>query len=89
MEFLDALEAEKFKKQKCIQFCWTPCRFEKIHFLKEKLRLVREGNKDSRHNHNRKKYVKLQGVPQNCTHFCFLNFSASKGSRNLILDIFQ
>ena len=23
MEFLDALEAEKFKKQKCIQFCWT------------------------------------------------------------------
>ena len=25
MEFLDALEAEKFKKQKCIQFCWTPC----------------------------------------------------------------
>ena len=25
MEFLDPLIAEKFKKQKCIQFCWTPC----------------------------------------------------------------
>ena len=25
MEFLDPLEAEKFTKQKCIQFCWTPC----------------------------------------------------------------
>ena len=25
MEFLDALKAEKFKKQKCKQFCWTPC----------------------------------------------------------------
>ena len=26
MEYLDTLEAEKFKKLKCIQFCWTPCR---------------------------------------------------------------
>ena len=25
MEFLDPLEAEKFKKQKCVQFCRTPC----------------------------------------------------------------
>ena len=25
MEFLDPLEAEKFKKQKCVQFCGTPC----------------------------------------------------------------
>ena len=24
-EFLDPLEAEKFKKQKCVQFCGTPC----------------------------------------------------------------
>ena len=24
MEFLDPLEAKKFTKQKCIQFCWTP-----------------------------------------------------------------
>ena len=25
MEFLDPLEAEKLKKQKCVQFCGTPC----------------------------------------------------------------
>ena len=25
LEFLDHLEAEKFTKQKYIQFCWTPC----------------------------------------------------------------
>ena len=31
----------------------------------------------------------LQGVQQNCIHFCYLNFSASKGSRNSILDISQ
>ena len=24
-EFLDPLEAKKFKKQKCVQFCRTPC----------------------------------------------------------------
>ena len=29
MEFLDPLEAEKFTKQKCIQFCLTPCRTNK------------------------------------------------------------
>ena len=28
MEFLDPLEAEKFKKQKCVQFCRTPCSLE-------------------------------------------------------------
>ena len=28
MEFLDPLEAEKFKKQKCVQFCGTPCMSE-------------------------------------------------------------
>ena len=33
--------------------------------------------------------LKVQGVRQNCTHFCFLNISASKGSRNSIFDIFQ
>ena len=34
MEFLDPMEAEKFKKQKCIQFCWTT---EPVHtpFLNE------------------------------------------------------
>ena len=26
MEFLDPQEAEKFKIQKCIQYCGTPCR---------------------------------------------------------------
>ena len=31
----------------------------------------------------------IQGVQQICFHFCFLNFSASQGSRNFILDIFQ
>ena len=31
----------------------------------------------------------VQGVPQYCSHFCFVNFSASKASRNSILDIFQ
>ena len=31
----------------------------------------------------------LQGVPQYCSHFCFVNFSASKASINSILDIFQ
>ena len=35
------------------------------------------------------KRYKVQGVRQNCTHFCFLNFSASLVSRNSILDIFQ
>ena len=35
------------------------------------------------------KAVKIQGVHQNCFHFCFLNFSASLESRNFILDIFQ
>ena len=25
IEFLDPYEAEKFKKQKCDVFCWTPC----------------------------------------------------------------
>ena len=25
MKFLDSKEAEKFKKQKWKQFCWTPC----------------------------------------------------------------
>ena len=24
-KFLDPLKAEKFKKQKCNMFCWTPC----------------------------------------------------------------
>ena len=27
-EFLDPLETEKFKKQKCVQFCRTPCTIE-------------------------------------------------------------
>ena len=27
MEFLHLQEAEKFNKQKCIQFWWTPCKF--------------------------------------------------------------
>ena len=31
----------------------------------------------------------LQGVPQYCIHFCFLNFSASYSHRNSILGIFQ
>ena len=31
----------------------------------------------------------VQGVPQYCIHFCVLNFSASSGSKNSILDIFQ
>ena len=31
----------------------------------------------------------VQGVPQYCSHFCFVNFSASKAPRNFILDIFQ
>ena len=31
----------------------------------------------------------LQGVPQYCFHFCFINFSASKASKSSILDIFQ
>ena len=31
----------------------------------------------------------IQGVPQNIGHFCFLNFSASKDSRNFVLGIFQ
>ena len=31
----------------------------------------------------------VQGVQQNCIHFCFLKFSASNASRNFILDIFQ
>ena len=31
----------------------------------------------------------MQGVPQNITHFCPLNFSASLRSRSFILDIFQ
>ena len=26
MEFLDPQEAEKFKKQKWKQICWTPCK---------------------------------------------------------------
>ena len=30
----------------------------------------------------------VQGVPQYCLHFCFVNFSASKALRSLILDIF-
>ena len=30
MDFQDALEAEKFKKQKCIQFCWTPCKLNDL-----------------------------------------------------------
>ena len=41
-----------------------------------------------------KKFISLaikhiQGVQQNTFHFCFSNFSASYGSRNSILDIFQ
>ena len=28
-EFLDPLEAEKFNKQKCVQFCGTPCIIDK------------------------------------------------------------
>ena len=28
IEFLYPQEAEKFKKQKCLQFCWTPCRLQ-------------------------------------------------------------
>ena len=31
----------------------------------------------------------VQGVRQNCMDFCFLQFLASQGSRNFILDIFQ
>ena len=31
----------------------------------------------------------IQGVHQNCFHFCLLNFSASYWSRNSILDIFN
>ena len=31
----------------------------------------------------------VQGVPQYCINFCFLNFSASYRRRNSILDIFQ
>ena len=31
----------------------------------------------------------IQGVQQNTSRFCFLNFSASYGSENSILDIFQ
>ena len=31
----------------------------------------------------------IQGVPQYCFHFYFINFSASKASRSSILDIFQ
>ena len=37
MKFLDPLEAEKFKKQNCVQFCWTPC---KIHFWSKLLILT-------------------------------------------------
>ena len=33
--------------------------------------------------------IDLQGVPKNCLHFCFLNFSASKAPGSSILDIFQ
>ena len=33
--------------------------------------------------------LQLQGVDQNCSCFCLLDFSASKGSRNSILDIFH
>ena len=29
-EFIDPLEAEKFKKQKCVQFSGTPCRMVNI-----------------------------------------------------------
>ena len=31
----------------------------------------------------------LQGVPQYCLHFCFVNFSASKAPKSYTLDIFQ
>ena len=31
----------------------------------------------------------IQGVPQYCLHFCFVNFSASKAPRGSILNIFQ
>ena len=30
MEFLDPKEAEKFKKQKWKQFCWTPCIYQSM-----------------------------------------------------------
>ena len=33
--------------------------------------------------------VILQGVQQNCIHFCFCNFSASWWSRNRMLGIFE
>ena len=33
--------------------------------------------------------VVIQGVPQYCIHFCFLNFSTFYKRRNSILDIFQ
>ena len=31
----------------------------------------------------------IQGVLQYCSHFCFVNLSASKAPRNTILDIFN
>ena len=34
-------------------------------------------------------YRLLQGVPQYCLHFSFVNFSTSKAHRSSILDIFQ
>ena len=34
-------------------------------------------------------FLKLQGVWQNCTHFVFVNFSASLGARIKIFDIFE
>ena len=33
--------------------------------------------------------LQIQGVWQNCTHFFYLNFLASKGSRNSIFNIFR
>ena len=48
MEFLDPLIAEKFKKQKCIQFCWTPCSTYTVVFcnLFVQLRGYKQGKAD-------------------------------------------
>ena len=39
--------------------------------------------------YNVHKQYNIQGVPQYCLHFCFVNFLASNALRSSILDIFQ
>ena len=39
--------------------------------------------------HNFESELDIQDVQKNCIHYCILNFSASKGSRNSIFYVFQ